>query len=344
MIFLILTQSRPNDERDAAFVIKSTQPGREERIMSEQPIGDSFSLQTVEMGLGAWSWGDRSFWHYGIGYTDEDIAAAFGVSVSSGIRLIDTAEVYGVGRSERMVGRLIHESPAPIAVATKFFPLPYRFTRRSVVRALRGSLERLGLERVALYQLHWPSPLVPFHTHLEGLAMAVKAGLVDQIGVSNYNLDQTIRAEKVLNREGVALASNQVDYNLLERQAEKSGLLDHCKEKGIRVIAYSPLGQGLLTGKYSPETPPPEPRGRRYAPILKNLAGLIHLLNEIGQGHDGKTAGQVALNWVICKGALPIPGAKTAAQATENVGALGWRLTSEEVHALDEGSDKALGE
>jgi aryl-alcohol dehydrogenase-like predicted oxidoreductase len=296
------------------------------------------------MGLGAWSWGDRSFWHYGHGYTDEDIAAAFGVSVSAGIRLIDTAEVYGAGHSERIVGRLIHESPIPLAVATKFFPLPYRFTRRSVVRALRGSLERLGLEQVDLYQLHWPSPLVPFNTHLDGLAMTVQAGLAKQVGVSNYSLDQTIRASKVLGREGVSLASNQVDYSLLERRVEKTGLLDHCKEKGIRLIAYSPLGKGLLTGKYTLEAPPPEPRGRRYAGILSRLPALINLLKEVGLGHGDKTPAQVALNWVICKGALPIPGAKTAAQATENVGALGWRLTPAEVQALDDASDKLYAE
>jgi aryl-alcohol dehydrogenase-like predicted oxidoreductase len=174
--------------------------------------------------------------------------------------------------------------------------------------------------------------------------MAVKAELTQHVGISNYSLDQTIRAAKVLGREGIPLASNQVEYSLLDRRVEMSGLLDHCKEKDIRVIAYSPLAKGMLTGKYTVEMPPPEPRRRRYGPILGKLPSLLQLLREIGIAHGGKTSGQVALNWVICKGALPIPGAKTAAQAMENVGAMGWRLTPEEVRALDDGSEKVFAE
>jgi len=209
---------------------------------------------------------------------------------------------------------------------------------------LRGSLERLGMDRVELYQLHWPSPIVPVETYVEGLALCVQGGLTKSVGVSNYNLDQMQRAAKVLSRHGLPLASNQVEYNLLERRVEQNGLLDRCKETGVRLIAYSPLAKGMLTGKYSLETPPPEPRGRRYASILEKLPELIALLTEIGQAHGGKTSGQVALNWVICKGGLPIPGAKTANQAEQNVGALGWRLSPEEVKALDDSSDKILSD
>jgi aryl-alcohol dehydrogenase-like predicted oxidoreductase len=316
----------------------------QEGSMSEQAGIELFSLQKTEMGLGAWSWGDRSFWHYGHGYTDEDIAAAFVISLAAGISLVDTAEVYGGGRSEQILGQLIKNAGKPVAVATKFFPWPYRFTSKGVVRALRRSLERLELKQVDLYQLHWPSPIVPFNLHIDGLALTVKEGLAKNVGVSNYNLDQTVRAAKILARHGVPLASNQVEYSLLERSIEKNGLLDRCKEIGIRVIAYSPLAKGMLTGKYTLESPPPAPRDRRYASILENLPSLIGLLKEVGQAHGEKTPGQVALNWVMCKGALPIPGAKTADQATENVGALGWRLTPEEVKTLDDASDTLMTE
>ncbi len=121
-------------------------------------------------------------------------------------------------------------------------------------------------------------------------------------------------------------------------------MLERCKETGVRLIGYSPLAKGVLTGKYSLESPPPEPRGRRYASLLQNLPPLIGLLKEIGTAHGEKTPGQVALNWTVCKGALPIPGAKTADQAEQNVGAIGWRLSPEEIKALDEASDKVLSD
>jgi len=308
--------------------------------MLVQPSTEVRALQEIEMGLGAWSWGDRIFWNYGHGYTDDDIAAAFRASLSAGVNFVDTAEIYGSGRSEHLLGQFIKETESPVVVATKFFQLPYRFTKNSVVRALRGSLDRLGLERVYLYQLHWPSPIVPVETYVEGLAQAVKLGLTRTVGVSNYNTDQMQRAVRVLAKYNIPLASNQVEYNLLDRSVERNGLLARCREMGIRLISYSPLAMGLLTGKYSTASPPPGARGRKYASILKKLPPLIALMTEIGQGHGGKMPSQVALNWVICKGGLPIPGAKRASQAEENVGALGWRLTMEEIVALDEASDK----
>ena len=308
--------------------------------MPEKPVEETRFLDNVEMGLGAWSWGDRIYWHYGHGYTDDDIAGAFRTSLAAGVNLVDTAEVYGSGRSEHLLGQFIKNTSQSVIVATKFFPIPYRFTKNSVVHALRGSLERLGLEHVDLYQLHWPSPVVPIETYVEGLAMVVQAGLARNVGVSNYNIDQMERASKCLAKHAIPLASNQVEYNLLDRMVERNGLLDRCKEMGVRLIAYSPLAMGMLTGKYTPENPPAGPRGRKYAAILKGLSPLIALMTEIGKGHGEKTPAQVALNWVICKGGLPIPGAKTAAQAQQNVGAIGWRLTPEEMQALDAASDK----
>lgn len=306
-------------------------------------IPDSIKfLHEAEMGLGAWAWGDRTFWNYGRDYGEEEIAAAFRVSLEAGVTLVDTAEIYGNGRSERYLGKFIRETRKPVLVATKFLPFPWRLTKHSVVRALRHSLERLGLDKVDLYQIHWPSPIVAIETYVEGLALAVQAGLTRAVGVSNYNKQQMQEAYSTLAKYDIPLASNQVEYHLLDRRVEKNGLLERCRELGVRLIAYSPLAKGMLTGKYGPENPPPGLRAGEYGRVLKDLPPLLALMTEIGQEHGGKTPAQVALNWTICKGTLPIPGAKNAAQAAQNAGALGWRLTPEQIRALDEASDKIM--
>ncbi|NOX62442.1 MAG: aldo/keto reductase [Chloroflexi bacterium] len=288
------------------------------------------------VGLGTWAWGDRLMWGYGKGFGDDDIRQAFEASVAAGINFLDTAEIYGRGRSESLVGRLIHLCNTPLVVATKCFPYPYRVSARWLSKALNKSLKRLHMEQVHLYQMHWPFPPVSIESWMNAMADAVEAGLVRAVGVSNYNLEQTQRAVAALARRGLALASNQVSYSLLYRQPEQSGLLDYCREQGVTLIAYSPLAQGLLTGKYSPQSRPPGLRRLRFRRnMLERVQPLIALMREIGEGHGGKTPAQVALNWVICKGAIPIPGAKNAHQAEQNAGAMGWRLSSEEVAALD---------
>ena len=151
-----------------------------------------------------------------------------------------------------------------------------------------------------------------------------------------------LRAYSALAQHDIPLASNQMHYSLLNREVEKNGTLARCKELGVRLIAYSPLEKGLLTGKYSAEKPPPGPRSAQYAERLPKIPPLLKLMTEIGQAHGDRTNAQVALNWLICKGALPIPGAKKAAQALENAGALGWKLTERQVAQLDEASDQIV--
>ncbi len=299
-------------------------------------------LHAIRLGLGAWSWGDRAIWQYGRSHTETDAREAFQASITEGIRFVDTAEVYGGGASERLLGQFIEEAQQPVLVATKFFPMPWRLSRRSLVPALRGSLARLRLEIVDLYQIHWPSPLVSVEKLAEGLALCVEAGLTRTVGVSNFDESYMLRAYSTLAQHNVPLASNQVHFSLLNRLVEKSGLLARCAELGIRVIAYSPLEMGLLTGKYSVDNPPPGNRGMRYMHLTPRVAPLLKLMTEIGQDHGGKSNAQVALNWVICKGALPIPGAKNADQALQNAGSLGWELTAEEVAKLDAASDSVL--
>ncbi len=297
-------------------------------------------LHVIEMGLGAWQWGDRVVWQYGRGYTDTDIQQAFQVSIAEGIRFIDTAEVYGSGRSERLTGQFIRETDQPVLVATKFFPLPWRWSKTSIPSALKGSLERLRLDTVDLYQIHMPSPLLSPERMMEGMVSCIETGLTRTVGISNFNQSNMLRAYSTLARHNIPLASNQVHYSLLNRTIEKNGLLARCKELGIRLIAYSPLEMGLLSGKYSSDNPPPGTRASRYSNLLTRLQPLLKVITEIGQDHGGKSSAQVSLNWTICKGTLPIPGAKNADQALQNAGALGWKLTEEEVDRLDSASEQ----
>lgn len=310
--------------------------------MPDKIAEETLFLHKVEMGLGAWAWGDRSMWNFGNDYGETDIEQAFHTSLNAGIKLVDTAEAYGAGRSERFIGKFLKTTETPVLLATKFMPLPWRLDRNSLIRALDHSLERLEVDRVDLYQIHWPFSLMPVEFWVEGLAYAQKSGKTRTVGISNYSKTQMQRAYAVLSKYNIPLASNQVEYHLLDRDVEKNGLLARCQELGVRLIAYSPLAKGLLTGKYSLENPPPGLRSRQPVARMKALPGLIALLHEIGQGHDGKTPSQVALNWIICKGALPIPGAKTARQAQENAGAIGWHLISDEVRALDNAADQFL--
>jgi aryl-alcohol dehydrogenase-like predicted oxidoreductase len=306
----------------------------EERIQ----LGQS-ELLISPIGTGAWSWGDWFFWGFGRQYQEGDVAGAFTSSVQAGINFFDTAESYGRGRSEIFLGQFIQASPQPVVVATKFMPYPWRLWKGRLSEALKASLKRLDLPNVDLYQVHWPFPPIPVETWAEGLADAVEMGLARAVGVSNYNEEQMRRAYSTLAKRGVHLTSNQVEFSLLKRKVELNGLLKVCQELGVALIAYSPLAQGGLTGKYTPDNPPPGMRGRRFSrAYLARIQPLLGQMQEIGEAHAGKTPAQVAINWCICKGAVPIPGAKTSRQAGENAGSIGWRLGDEEVAELDKTS------
>lgn len=299
------------------------------------------NLRISPLGTGAWQWGDTMFWQYDqSGAGDAAIETAFQASLAHGINFFDTAEIYGRGQSERLLSQFIERAGWPVVVASKFFPYPWRLKRADLLRALRSSLQRLGLAQLDLYQIHWPSPWMPLETWMDGLADAVEAGLVRAVGVSNYNVEQTQRAHTALARRGIPLASNQVEYSLWQRKPETSGLLEMCRQLNITLIAYSPLAQGLLTGKYSPANPPGGARSVRYRRDLARVQPLTATLHAIGAAH-GKTPAQVALNWLICKGTVPIPGARNARQARDNAGAMGWRLAADEVATLDRAAEQA---
>jgi aryl-alcohol dehydrogenase-like predicted oxidoreductase len=294
-------------------------------------------IRIPRMGTGAWQWGDRMMWGFGRHYGAREVEETFHASLAAGIDYFDTAEIYGNGQSEKFLGALLRSTDRKVIVATKFLPYPWRLTRGTLNAALRQSLRRLGLKSVALYQIHQPLPPNPPEVWAEALADVAQRGLIRAAGVSNYNAEWTRRTHGVLARHGLPLASNQVEYSLLDRHIERDGTLGVCRELGVTIIAYSPLRKGILAGKYTPAHPPTGPRGAMYnASYLRRVEPLLNLLRAIGDVHGGKTPAQVSLNWLICKDAVPIPGAKSAAQIEENAGALGWRLTPEELAKLDE--------
>ncbi len=307
-------------------------------ITTDRVFLGSSDIAISPLGIGTWAWGDAWMWGFGKGgHTAGDIRQAFDATLAAGVNFFDTAEVYGLGKSERFLGRFVRESGKPAVIATKCFPFPWRLGKGAFRRALRHSLARLGMSQVDLYQMHFPLPPVSIATWMDAMSDAVAAGLIRTVGVSNYTMKQMGRAHSILSKRGVALAANQVRYSLLHRDPEFDGVLQTCHDLKITLIAYSPLEQGILTGKYTPEAPPPGMRNTLYnRAYLESVQPLLAAMRTIGEAHGGKTSAQVALNWLICKGTVPIPGAKNARQAESNAGALGWRLTDDQVAHLDE--------
>jgi aryl-alcohol dehydrogenase-like predicted oxidoreductase len=310
--------------------------------LDQRHLGAS-GIVVPPMGVGVWSWGDKSFWGYGQDYTREDVTLAYKACLDTGLNFFDTAEMYGRGESERILGKCIREDGRPVIIASKFAPLPNRLSARSLLEALDASLERLNVKTMDLYQIHWPYSLIGVDALMDALAQAVHSGKVRAVGVSNYGANLMRRAHARLARHDIPLASNQVHYNLIHRKPEKNGVLDACRELNVALIAYSPLEQGLLTGKYRivagqaiSVTGP-----RRFTPAFRTsqrrkIEPLLQTMEDIATTHS-KTVGQVALNWLLSKDEciIPIPGAKNVRQASENAGATGWRLTGEEFKRID---------
>jgi aryl-alcohol dehydrogenase-like predicted oxidoreductase len=308
-------------------------------------------LEVSPVGTGTWQWGGAFYWGYGRSYTDADLAAAYAASIENGINWFDTAEIYGRGRSELILGRHVNgsissdqttsSSTKPL-IATKFFPYPWRLHRSSFRRALKASLKRLNAESIDIYQIHFPFRPRSFEYWVDALADAAQDGLVKAVGVSNFSAEQTKRAHELLDRKGIVLATNQVGYSLLNRKVESNGILETCRALDVSVISYGPLAEGLLTGKYRSDNPPPFMRKWRWArKRLKMLPPLISLMSDIASAHDASPS-QVALNWLMRRGTLPIPGAKSAMQAKENAVSMTWSLSNGEFEALNAATERYL--
>lgn len=304
------------------------------------------------MGCGTWAWGNKLLWGYDESM-DEQLQAVFNLCVSNGVTLFDTGDSYGTGRlngrSELLLGRFNREylgsGKENICIATKLAAYPWRWTRQSMVRACKSSAQRLG-KNVDLVQMHWSTAnYAPWQEEglLDGLADVYEQGLVKGVGLSNYGPKRLKQVQKKFAARGIPIATLQVQYSLLSTYpVTQLKLKDLCDELGIKLIAYSPLALGLLTGKYSEQGLLPKGiRGLLFRQILPGMrrrsqpqASLLGCLQEVAQSRN-KTMSQVAINWCICKGTIPIPGAKSVEQARENIGALGWQLDASEIAELD---------
>jgi len=302
-------------------------------------------VEVSAVGIGCWAWGDKFFWNGGSWSEDKEASAreAFEAALGAGMTWFDTAEVYGTKQfgaedSETLLGRFMRESEGGerAVVATKFAALPWRVGPQSVTAACRASLDRLGLEQMDLYQLHWPG-VWGNEGYIDGLAQVVQSGMSRAVGVSNYSAPRLEKAHAQLAAQGVPLASNQVQYNLLYRAPEENGVLQACRDLGVSLVAYCPIAQGVLSGKYTPTNRPSGPRGASYsAGFLEAAAPLMQVLGEVGEKYD-KTRTQVAINWLLRDPiVVPIPGAKSRAQAEEFLGAFGWELEAGEADELRE--------
>jgi aryl-alcohol dehydrogenase-like predicted oxidoreductase len=289
-----------------------------------------------KIGLGAWQFSRE--WGYGDAYSERDADAIVQRAVDLGVTLFDTAEAYGFGRSERVLGRALGDRRASVFLATKLFPvLP---VAPVVEQRAVASANRLGTRRLDLYQVHQPNPLVRDGTTMRGMRALQTVGLVGEVGVSNYSLDRWRAAERAL---GGRVLSNQVEYSLVHRKPE-ADLLPYAGAHDRVVIAYSPLAQGLLGGKYDRDHPPAN-RIRAGNPLflpenLDRAGDLLGVLREVAAAHDASPA-QVALAWVIQHPAVTaIPGASSVGQLESNVAAADLELTADEDVALRAAADR----
>jgi len=290
--------------------------------------------KVTEIGIGMWQAGGKS---WGSDVRDRDCQAAMEKAVELGINLVDTAEVYGRGHSEEVTGKAIKAAGRDnVFIATKLAGDHARAA--DVDRACRGSLKRLAVREIDLYQVHWPSPWdqIPMRETMKALERLQRAGKIRHIGVSNFAVRDLEEARSALSRTDIV--SDQVRYNLLQREVE-SELLPYCRREGIAILAWSPMGKGVLTGKYTAGRRPKDPvRSEEdlFKPQnLRAAAPVVQLLRRIGRARD-RTPAQVSLAWLRThRGVVPIPGVKRPAQAEENAGAAGWSLTAAEFRALD---------
>jgi aryl-alcohol dehydrogenase-like predicted oxidoreductase len=306
-------------------------------------------IELSPVGLGCWQFSEGfglagGFWEALPADTVQEIVDA---SLGGGINWFDTAEAYGNGRSEKALSAALMRlgrKPGDVVVATKWFPYPFR-PASSIVKTIDERLSCLSPFPIELHQIHQPFAFATVKAQAEAMADLVQAGKIKTVGVSNYSEKRMRAAHAALASRGVPLVSNQMQYSLLDRRIESNGVMAAAKELGITIIAYSPLAQGLLSGKFHEDPSLIKSRvgPRKFLPAfrakgMERSRPLIEELRKIAAAH-GATPSQVALSWLIQfhgDTVVVIPGATKRRHAEENVSTMQLTLSPDELRRIDE--------
>ncbi len=308
----------------------------------KRQLGET-DIQVTPIGFGSMEFaGGKSFFKYMFTPIAPEIQnEVIKTAIDSGMNLIDTAEIYGSGYAECSVARALKAagtSPGEVVITTKWFPALKR--AKSMRKSAKKSTERLTPYPIDLYLVHMPLSISSISTQMNEMADLLESGMIRAVGVSNFSAERMIKAHDALAERGIPLAANQVNFSLLKRSIESNGILETAKELGVTIMAYTPLGQGLLTGKLHLNTELLEkmPRFRRgrLRSGLRKTKQLIESLESIALEHDA-TVAQVVLSWTTnCHGdtIIAIPGASKTYQAEQNAEAMKIRLTSEQMEVI----------
>jgi aryl-alcohol dehydrogenase-like predicted oxidoreductase len=304
-------------------------------------------IRITPIGLGCWQFSKQNnlagkFWPT---LDDNLIQQVVSLSLEGGINWFDTAEVYGNGASERALSKALQaagKKPGDVVIATKWWPM-FRFAS-NIPNTIDERIKALAPYPIDLYQVHQPWGFSHENREVSAMAELLARKLIRSIGVSNFSARKMQNAYETLDKKGIPLASNQVRYSLLDRKIESNGVMEQAKKLGITIIAYSPLAQGLVTGKFHDN---PELLGnigfRKYSPPfkpegLRKSLPVINLVKKLAEQYQ-VTPAQVALNWVIHyhgDTVVAIPGATREIHARENIGTLSFRLSDADMARLDE--------
>lgn len=302
--------------------------------MRKHQLGHS-GLDVTVLTMGCWQAG-KSGWK---GVEDEETINAMHAAFDAGINFFDTAEGYGEGHSEVILGRALQGKRDLALIATKVGPWNYK--AENIARSCEASLKNLQTDVIDFYQLHWPTgqwgtEIVPIEETMTAMVKLKQAGKIRAIGVSNFSAAQIEEASQY-----GPIDSLQPPYSLFWRSYEANGTLDKCLEKGIGVLCYSPLAQGLLTGKFSRENRPQEGDNRANNALFKGetferALDAVDDLKPIAEKY-GVTTGELSLAWLLAQPAVTsvIVGARNAEQVKGNIGAAAFEIAPDDLQAMD---------